>query len=109
MKNTFGNNLTVTLFGESHGEAIGAVIDGITPGIAVNNEFIEIIGYTGDKETVIIPIYLNGFVVKYIANKFKGETGVDVSKDPQALQRLTEAAEKAKAEKKASKGKKDAE
>ena len=41
MKNTFGNNLTVTLFGESHGEAIGAVIDGITPGIAVNNEFIE--------------------------------------------------------------------
>ncbi len=41
MKNTFGNNLSVTLFGESHGEAIGAVIDGIPPGIAVNNEFIE--------------------------------------------------------------------
>ena len=37
-------------------------------------------------------------LVKYIANKFKGETGVDVSKDPQALQRLTEAAEKAKCE-----------
>lgn len=27
MKNTFGNNLTVTLFGESHGTAIGAVMD----------------------------------------------------------------------------------
>ena len=25
MKNTIGNALTVTLFGESHGEAIGAV------------------------------------------------------------------------------------
>ncbi len=41
MKNTFGNNLTVTLFGESHGECVGAVIDGITPGLTVDNEFIE--------------------------------------------------------------------
>ena len=41
MKNTLGNNLTVTLFGESHGEAIGAVIDGITPGLEVNIDFIE--------------------------------------------------------------------
>ena len=40
MKNTFGNNMTVTLFGESHGEAIGCVIDGISPGIAVDEEFI---------------------------------------------------------------------
>ena len=40
MKNTIGNNLTVTLFGESHGEAIGCVIDGIAPGISVDEEFI---------------------------------------------------------------------
>ncbi len=37
-------------------------------------------------------------LVKFIVNKFKGETGVDLSKDSQALQRLTEAAEKAKCE-----------
>ena len=37
-------------------------------------------------------------LIKYISNKFKAETGVDISKDPQALQRLTEAAEKAKCE-----------
>ena len=37
-------------------------------------------------------------LVKYIANKFKTETGIDISKDSQALQRLTEAAEKAKCE-----------
>jgi molecular chaperone DnaK len=37
-------------------------------------------------------------LVKYIANKFKAETGVDISKDSQALQRLTEAVEKAKCE-----------
>lgn len=40
MKNTFGQNISVTLFGESHGEAIGAVIDGLTPGIPVNEERI---------------------------------------------------------------------
>ena len=41
MKNTFGNNLTVTLFGESHGECVGAVIDGITPGLTVDEQFIK--------------------------------------------------------------------
>lgn len=37
-------------------------------------------------------------IVKYIANKFKADTGVDLLKDQQALQRLTDAAEKAKCE-----------
>ena len=41
MKNSFGNALTVTLFGESHGEAIGAVVDGISPGIKIDDEFIR--------------------------------------------------------------------
>ena len=41
MKNSFGNSLTVTLFGESHGDAIGAVIDGISPGIRVSDEYIK--------------------------------------------------------------------
>lgn len=41
MKNTFGNNLSITLFGESHGEAIGAVLDGLTPGITVDIEYIN--------------------------------------------------------------------
>ena len=40
MKNTFGTSVAVTVFGESHGEAIGAVIDGIAPGIAVDEEFV---------------------------------------------------------------------
>ena len=37
MKNTIGNNLTLTLFGESHGEAIGAVLDGLSPAIEVRD------------------------------------------------------------------------
>ncbi len=40
MKNTFGNNISVTLFGESHGNAIGAVIDGLAPGMAVDTDYI---------------------------------------------------------------------
>ena len=42
MKNTFGQSVSVTLFGESHGEMIGAVIDGLTPGIAVSEDFISL-------------------------------------------------------------------
>jgi len=41
MKNTFGNNITLTIFGESHGNAIGAVIDGIAPGLDVDKEYIN--------------------------------------------------------------------
>ena len=41
MKNTFGNSVAITLFGESHGEYIGAVLDGLAPGIDINREYIE--------------------------------------------------------------------
>ena len=41
MKNTFGNNIALTVFGESHGKMIGAVIDGLPAGITVNEEFIS--------------------------------------------------------------------
>ena len=36
--NTFGHNFRVTTFGESHGPAIGCVIDGCPPGIAIAAE-----------------------------------------------------------------------
>ena len=41
MKNTFGTGVAVTVFGESHGDAIGAVIDGMASGITVDSEFIS--------------------------------------------------------------------
>ena len=40
MKNTIGNSVAVTLFGESHGEYIGAVIDGLAPGIKIDSDYI---------------------------------------------------------------------
>ena len=36
MKNTFGTSVAVTLYGESHGAGIGAVLDGMAPGIPVD-------------------------------------------------------------------------
>lgn len=41
MKNSLGSSVIITLFGESHGAAIGAVIDGLAPGISVDADFIR--------------------------------------------------------------------
>ena len=41
MKNTFGHAITLTLFGESHGAAVGAVLDGLAPGLPVDEAFIR--------------------------------------------------------------------
>jgi len=40
MKNTFGQSVSVTIYGESHGQAIGVILDGLAPGIPVDEEFI---------------------------------------------------------------------
>ncbi|MCD8313621.1 MAG: chorismate synthase, partial [Bacteroidales bacterium] len=36
--NTFGNNFRVSIFGESHGECIGVVIDGVPEGLRLSEE-----------------------------------------------------------------------
>ena len=41
MSNTFGKIFTLTSFGESHGTAIGGVIDGMPAGIEVDMDFIQ--------------------------------------------------------------------
>ena len=41
MRNTFGHLFTLTTFGESHGAAIGGVVDGMPAGIEVDIEFIQ--------------------------------------------------------------------
>ena len=40
-RNTFGNLFTLTTFGESHGEAVGGVIDGMPAGIDIDLAFIQ--------------------------------------------------------------------
>ncbi len=41
MRNTFGHLFTLTTFGESHGEAIGGIVDGMPAGIAIDTAFIQ--------------------------------------------------------------------
>jgi chorismate synthase len=41
MRNTFGKIFTLTTFGESHGPAVGGIIDGMPAGIAIDMEFIQ--------------------------------------------------------------------
>ena len=41
MKNTFGQNVALTVFGESHGAGVGVVLDGLCAGIDVNEDEIK--------------------------------------------------------------------
>ncbi|MFC0335061.1 chorismate synthase [Paenibacillus sepulcri] len=40
--NSFGEQFRITTFGESHGEAVGVIVDGVTPGIEIDEAFIQI-------------------------------------------------------------------
>jgi len=39
--NRFGERFTITTFGESHGKAIGCVLDGVPAGLAIDEAFIQ--------------------------------------------------------------------
>lgn len=41
MRNTFGTLFTLTTFGESHGPAVGGVVDGMPAGIEIDMSFIQ--------------------------------------------------------------------
>ena len=40
MKNSIGESVILTVFGESHGPAVGVVLDGLAPGIPVDEAYI---------------------------------------------------------------------
>lgn len=41
MRNSFGQLFTLTTFGESHGEAVGGVVDGMPAGIDIDMDFLQ--------------------------------------------------------------------
>ncbi len=41
MSNTFGKAFTITTFGESHGKALGCIVDGVPAGLPIDETFIQ--------------------------------------------------------------------
>ncbi len=41
MKSSFGQSVNISITGESHGEALVAVLSGLTPGIKIDNDYIR--------------------------------------------------------------------
>lgn len=39
--NTYGDIFKVTTFGESHGAAVGVILDGVTPGVEIDESYIQ--------------------------------------------------------------------
>lgn len=39
--NTFGESFKITTFGESHGAAVGVIVDGVTPGVELSEAYIQ--------------------------------------------------------------------
>ena len=41
MSDTCGTSIALTIFGESHGPAIGATVTGLAPGVPVDEDFMR--------------------------------------------------------------------
>lgn len=74
MKNTFGQSVSVTLFGESHGPAIGAVIDGLAPGIPVDEENIRRMMQLRQPGGAISTARKEADVVEFLSGVLNGRT-----------------------------------
>ena len=66
MGSVFGSSIKFGLFGESHGEAIGCVIDGFPYGINIDNDFIYNEMIKNDAyEYVSVVCFKNKLVIEY--------------------------------------------
>ena len=64
--------------------------------LEVGDSVVEVLATNGD--THLGGDNIDEKLIDFLTTRFKSETGIDVSKDPMAMQRLKEAAEKAKIE-----------
>lgn len=73
--NTFGNIFTLTTFGESHGEAIGGVVDGMPAGIEVDLDFIQSeLNRRRPGQSSITTSRQEGDIVELLSGVFEGRT-----------------------------------
>ena len=76
--NSFGRIFRINIFGESHGEAIGGIIEGCLPGISLNFEAIQFEMTRRKPEMIPTPFVLNDAVI--IKQKIKPSPKVDKEK-----------------------------
>lgn len=73
--NTFGRNFTLTTFGESHGEAIGGIIDGCPPGIELDiNEIQKELDRRRPGQSAIVTQRKESDKVQFLSGIFEGKT-----------------------------------
>lgn len=75
MSNTFGKLFRLTSFGESHGVAVGGVIDGCPAGIAVDTDFIQQeLNRRRPGQSVITTSRKESDKVEFLSGVFQGKT-----------------------------------
>ncbi|MEG0176835.1 chorismate synthase [Anaerorhabdus sp.] len=74
MKNTIGNLFTVTQFGESHGEAIGVVLDGVPAGLEIDMEALNYQMYIRKPKGTISTQRHEADEVRFVSGVFNGKT-----------------------------------
>lgn len=73
--NTYGHIFTLTTFGESHGEAIGGVVDGMPAGIPINVDFIQSeLNRRRPGQSSITTSRQEGDVVELLSGVFEGRS-----------------------------------
>ncbi|MBA9074964.1 chorismate synthase [Flavobacterium gossypii] len=73
--NSFGNLFRVTTFGESHGEALGGIIDGCPPGITLDFEAIQFeMSRRKPGQSAIVTQRKEDDEVQFLSGIFEGKT-----------------------------------
>ncbi len=73
--NSFGKIYTLTSFGESHGPAIGGIIDGVPAGIAINETYIQHqLGRRRPGQSQLTTSRPEGDRVRLLSGIFEGQT-----------------------------------
>jgi chorismate synthase len=73
--NTFGNLFTLTTFGESHGEAIGGIIDGCPAGLELDLDAIQLeLDRRKPGQSAIVTQRKEADKVQFLSGIFEGKT-----------------------------------
>ena len=75
MPNSFGALFTITTWGESHGPAIGVVIDGCPPGLAISPEEVQVeLDRRRPGQSSIVTPRKESDSVEFLSGVFEGKT-----------------------------------